>query len=344
MLQARPTKVTSLRLWVALQVIKPYPGGFPMAMSAAESRSVIGVDVAKDELVIYDQERDQLITIPNNKAAIKQWLKVLAGAVSIAIEATNIYHVMFADLAYEAGCSVYLVDGYALSHYRKGVNVRAKTDAIDARLLARYLRNEGGNLHPWVPPQPFYRKLLSLFRRRAALVQARTSLTLSWANEPLLKAAFKSQLASMQRLEALVEKMIKELLEKAGLMAQVKRCMKVEGIGFLTAARLVTSYQRGQFSGGDAFIAFLGMDLRVAQSGQKKGLSKLTKRGDPEARRLLHNAAMSARRTTAWKDYYETQRARGFSSIQVLVMLARKLARVVFALLQNGSEYQTKAA
>lgn len=314
-----------------------------MAMSVPNAEAIIGVDVAKSELVIFNEERDQLITIPNTKPEIKKWLKALPARVRIAIEATNIYHVLFADLAYEAGCTVYLVDGYALSHYRKGINVRAKTDAIDARLLARYLRNECEDLHPWTPPPPLYRRLLSLFRRRAGVVQARTALTQSWANEPMLKTAFNNHLASMQRLELLLEKLIKDLLEEAGLMSLVKRCMKIEGIGFLTAARLVTSYQRGEFKNSDAFIAFLGMDLRVAQSGQKKGLSKLTKRGDPEARRLLHNAAMSARRTSAWKAFYEAQRARGFSTTQALVMLARKLARLAFALLKSGSEYQSKA-
>ncbi|MBA6134780.1 transposase, partial [Pseudomonas juntendi] len=74
------------------------------------------------------------------------------------------------------------------------------------------------------------------------------------------------------------------------------------------------------------------------------GQSKLTKRGDPEARRLLHNAAMSASRTAAWKSYYEERLARGFSTTASLVMLARKLARVVFALLKSGDEYRSKAA
>ncbi|MNT83969.1 Transposase IS116/IS110/IS902 family protein [compost metagenome] len=86
------------------------------------------------------------------------------------------------------------------------------------------------------------------------------------------------------------------------------------------------------------------MDLRVAKSGKKQGRPCLTKRGDAEARRLLHNAAMSASRTATWKPYYEAQRARGFSTTQALVMLARKLARVVFALLKNQSEYVSKAA
>lgn len=314
-----------------------------MATSVPVSNPIIGIDVAKDELVIYHQDQDRLETIANTAVAIKRWLKRLPGKTAVAIEATNTYHVLFTDLAYAAGCDLYIIDGYALSHYRKGVNIRAKTDAIDARLLARYLKNEGHNLHCWTPPPALYRQLLSLFRKRAALVQTRTRLTQSWANEPALKAAFQGHLRSMQKLEKRVEQMIRDLLDKAGLMGEVKRCMAVEGIGFLTAARLLASYQRGLFSGGDAFIAFLGMDLRVAQSGRKKGHSKLTKRGDPEARRLLHNAAMSARRTSAWKPFYEAQRERGFSTTQVMVMLARKLARVVFALLKSQGEYRSKA-
>ncbi|MDU9026310.1 IS110 family transposase [Pseudomonas corrugata] len=313
-----------------------------MAMPIAITQPIVGVDVAKDELVIYHAESDRLETIPNTKAAIKKWLKALPAPVDVAIEATNTYHQEFADLAYAQGCVIYIIDGYELSHYRKGVKVRAKTDALDARLLARYLNNEGHLLHPWVPPSPLYCRLISLFRRRAALVQARVSLKQSWANEPLLEAAFKSQINAMQRLETLLEKTIQTQLEQAGLGHQLKRCMKVEGIGLLSGARLIASFQRGDFRNADAFIAFLGLDLRIADSGKKKGRRCLSKRGDPEARRLMHNAAMSASRTAAWKGFYEALRARGFSTTQALVALARKLARVVFALLKNQSEYLPK--
>ncbi|EUB75262.1 transposase IS111A/IS1328/IS1533 [Pseudomonas sp. GM41(2012)] len=315
-----------------------------MAMPVSASKPIVGVDVAKNELVIYHAELSLLEEIPNNKTAIKKWLKALPSTVAIAVEATNIYHLEFADLAYEAGCVIYMVGGYELKHYREGVKVRAKTDALDAKLLARYLKNEHEELHPWTPPSPLYRQLLSLFRRRAALVQARVGLVQSWANEPLLKTAFAEQVKSMQQLEMLIEKTINDQLKEAGLLGQLKRCLKVEGIGFLTGARLITAFQRGDFRNADAFIAFLGMDLRVSKSGQKDGRRSLTKRGDPEARRLLHNAAMSASRTEAWKDFYQEQRARGFSTTQALVMLARKLARVVFALLKGQDEYQPKVS
>jgi transposase len=314
-----------------------------MAMPVSTTQPIVGVDVAKNELVIYHSQLELLENIANNKSAIKQWLKALPGPVAVAIEATNIYHLEFAELAYAAGCMIYMVGGYELNHYRKGVNIRAKTDALDAKLLARYLKNEGDELHPWTPPSPLYSRLLSLFRRRAALVQARVNLGQSWANEPLLKTALAVQVKSMQKLELLIEKMINDHLKEAGLLTQLKRCMHVEGIGFLTGACLLTAFQRGDFRSADAFIAFLGMDLLVAKSGQKDSRRSLSKRGDPEARRLLHNAAMSASRTPAWKGFYEEQRARGFSTTQALVILARKLARVVFALLKQQSEYQSKA-
>lgn len=168
-----------------------------MAMPVTVLQPIVGVDVAKDELVIYHAESDELETIPNNKTSIKNWLKALPGKVAVAIEATNIYHLMFADLAHEFGCTIYMVGGYELSHYRKGVNIRAKTDALDARLLARYLKNEGQELRPWSPPCTLYRRIISLFRRRAAVVQARVSLKQSWANEPLLKRAIGGQLKAM---------------------------------------------------------------------------------------------------------------------------------------------------
>lgn len=51
---------------------------------------------------------------------------------------------------------------------------------------------------------------------------------------------------------------------------------------------------------------------------------------------------MQAARSRSWKDFYQRHLERGFSRIQALVVLARKLARVAFALLKNQSEYQPR--
>lgn len=311
-------------------------------MAMRVSKSIVGVDVAKVELVTYQVDLDLLVSIANEKPAIKSWLKTLPRTAAIAVEATNIYHVDLVELAYESGFDVYIIDGFQLSNYRKGVGGRSKTDASDARLLARFLKNEGEELRPWTPPPAVYGKLQSLLRRRASLVQAKTSLTQSWANDASLKASFAAFLKSVERLDLLVKKKLKDVLREAGLLEQVARCQAVEGIGFLTATALVMAYSRGDFNSSDSYIAFLGMDLRVTDSGQKNGRRSLTKRGCSEVRRLLHNAAMSASRSSTWKEFYNHHRSCGKATTQVLVMLARKLARVAFALMKNQSEYQTK--
>ncbi|OOK93064.1 IS110 family transposase, partial [Pseudomonas syringae pv. actinidifoliorum] len=56
-----------------------------MAMRVSQEKMIIGVDVAKNELVIYHEQYDQLEAIPNTKVAIAKWLKTLAGTSAIAI-------------------------------------------------------------------------------------------------------------------------------------------------------------------------------------------------------------------------------------------------------------------
>ncbi len=73
-----------------------------------------------------------------------------------------------------------------------------------------------------------------------------------------------------------------------------------------------------------------------------RGRRKLTKKGRAELRRLLYMAAMAARRSETRRGFYDRHRARGLSTIQALVALARKLARVAFALLKNATEYQPR--
>ncbi|WP_042806009.1 IS110 family transposase, partial [Thioalkalivibrio sp. ALE19] len=96
----------------------------------------------------------------------------------------------------------------------------------------------------------------------------------------------------------------------------------------------------GTFRSSDAFVAFLGMDVRVRDSGQKRGRRRLTKQGDPELRRLLYMAAMQAKSKPAWSDYYQRCLDRGLATTQALNALARKLARVAFALMKNQTDYR----
>jgi len=309
-------------------------------MAIAAQPLLIGIDVSKHHLHICQSPDQPLQVLDNTPKAIRQWLKSLPpGPVSIALEATGIYHLELLHQAHAHGHTLYLIDGYRLSRYRDSLGQRAKTDTHDARLLHRHLAHEGCALRPWSPPPAGFERLQRLMRRRTSLVEARVRLQQSLADIPDLKRTLKALLRQIQQIEQRLQNALLKALKDAGWDQDRKRCQNIEGVGPLTAAGLTYTYHRGQFANSDAFIAYLGMDVQVRDSGKLRGRRKLTKKGDPQLRRLLFLAAMQASRTATWRDFYQRHQQRGLSKIQALVALARKLARVAFALLRNQSQY-----
>jgi len=304
---------------------------------------LIGIDVSKAELVIARSDSADVTVVANTRQAILTWLKHLPATSKVALEATGVYHREVAALLCEAGHDLYLLDAYKLSHYRSGVGARAKTDMADARLILRYLTNELEALKPWQPPGEAFYRIQSLMRRRAKLVQTRIALSQSLEGLPELEPLARQIDTLIRRVEAVIVKRLAVVLKEVGWWEDAKRCKDIAGIGDLTAAALTNIFHRGHFRSSDAFIAYLGMDVRIRDSGKQVGRRKLTKKGDPELRRLLYNAAMAARRTRAWKPLYQSYLAQGLKPIPALVKLARKLARIAFALMKNQSTYQPRA-
>lgn len=311
-------------------------------MAMQVQSQLIGVDVAKDELVVARSGTDTCISVVNQKQAIAAYLKTLHGPVAIAIEATNVYHLEFVEQAYRKGHTVYLLDGYRLKRYRESVGGRAKNDTKDAQLLLRYLSHEQEDLRPWSPPPEGYQQIQGLLRRRAVLIHAQTTLRQSLRGMPELRATTASLLRKMRQVDQLIQKRLRDTVLRLGWFADVQRCAAIEGIGPISSIALALFFRRGTFKSADAYIAFMGLDVRVHESGKSKGRRKLTKKGDSEIRRLLYMAAMTASRSTRWKAFYERALSRGLSRIQALVALARKLARIAFALLKNQSNYEPK--
>jgi transposase len=241
--------------------------------------------------------------------------------------------------ALKAGVEVFLIDGYQLSHYREALRQRAKTDPSDARLLARFLANEGAQLTPFKPRSAKQQRLWRLLKRRATLVKTKSQLQQSLADVTELMRSIQALLRRIDRLLAQLDRRLRALARTLGWQELIARCASIPGVGFLTAVALVCTYQRGYFVGRDAFIAFIGLDVRVRDSGKHRGRRKLTKKGDAETRRLLHCAAMAAARSAYFKPQYQALKARGMATTAAYVVIARKLARLAFVLLRNETRF-----
>ena len=307
-------------------------------MAMKTTLPTIGVDVCKEFLDISDGKH--VIRIANTATEIRRFLKQLSVPTRIAVEPTQRYQQRLVHTALSQGHSVYLVDAYRLSCYRGAVGVRAKTDVQDAELLYRYLMAEAEQLRPYRLPPKAALALRELLGARARLTVAKGSIDQGLADIGHLAATRRALTARLTRAIGLIDQKLKRCLADSGYVADSRRCQGVPGIGPLSAAALVATYHRGTFSSADAFVAYMGLDLRVRESGRYRGQRKLSKRGDPELRRLLFNAARAGARTAQWRDYYQRLRARGLCATAATVALSRKLARVAFALLKQQTEFQ----
>ena len=104
-------------------------------MAKLVTKSTLGVDVAKDQLVVYNWQTEEITYLSNQLGEIKPWLKSFHGPLRIAIEPTSHYHMCFVAEALAQGHRVYLINPRQLMHYRQAVNVRNKTDPLDAWLV-----------------------------------------------------------------------------------------------------------------------------------------------------------------------------------------------------------------
>lgn len=302
---------------------------------------LLGVDVAKHWLDIFDGS--SVRRIDNTPEAITDFINRLPEATyHWAIEPTNRYHFSLVAGVLSAGQLVYLIDAYRLSRYRDAVGVRAKTDSLDAQLLYRYLMVEQTELRPYQPAPESVQSLNDLLRARGKLAREKSTLRQSLSVVDALKEELATVLGSINDAIVSIDNKLLTIIREAGYERDYQRCLAIPGVGPVIATALTALFHRGHFRKADAFIAYMGMDVRVRESGQFRGKRKLTKKGNPEIRRLLFNGARAGARTTYWKSFYTTLRERGLPTTGAHIAVARKIARVAFALLSNKVDFNPK--
>jgi transposase len=307
---------------------------------------VIGADVSLREIVLaWARSQRPCLTIANNRKAILAWLKQLPAHCVIGMEATGRLHQMLADLAVAHGHTVYVVNPKHVASYAKGVGQRGKTDPLDAAVIARYVDRERDGLHPYTTPSALQRTLRDLISQRASVVRHRTALQQSIEAtgkglNSALKRAHQAALKSLGKLLTEINNELKRAIAAdQALESKRKQLQTITGIGFINSAALTHRFDRTPFANSDAVVAAYGMDPRPRDSGNLVGKRRLTKQGNPEDRRLIYLAAQSATKTKLFKPLYNALLAKGFSTTEAILIIARKLLRIAFAVWTSGKSF-----
>jgi transposase len=300
------------------------------------NKAVYGVDVSKAKLVGAQYGAQALAEVDNLPEAITAWLAGLPKGATVAMEATGTYHRLLAHLAHAAGMQVYVLNPQVLNHYAQAIGQRGKTDNCDAHMIARYAVHEQAKLRRWQPPAGAADRLSQVLERRHTLVGARQTLAQSLAL-PMLKAARQSLLANLDRMLGRLDILIRhEIARLPGMAALYERLKSIVGIGPVVAAQLVAVFNTLNLAKAGSFIAYTGLDPRPDDSGVRRGRRRLSKRGPPLLRCLLYNAGMAAANSKLFKPVYKQLRERGLQTTEAIVILARKIARIAFALYKSG--------
>jgi len=300
----------------------------------------IGVDVSKATLVTCVHDSSTRCTLANQRGAIAAWLKSLPAGSAIGVEATSTYHELLADLAHSHGLLVYVLNPKDVHRYAKGVGIRAKTDRVDAALIARYIAHEHANLHLYRPASLEQRQLQRLLTRRAKLSRARISVQQSLQGLPGLKVPLRKLLERFDALIAVIDARIQALVNACPQRQDAcQRLRSIKGVGPVVGPALLNTLERFAFKHADSFVAYTGLDPRPDDSGQRTGRRRLSKHGPSELRRLLYTAAMAAVTSPAWKSLYQHYLDKQLSRTQALVIIARKIARTAWSVYTHNTTF-----
>jgi len=303
----------------------------------------VGVDVSKDRLDVHVLPQDESFSVERNGrglAALVERLRPLLPSL-IVVEATGGFESTTAAALASAGLPVVIVNPGQIRHYAQALGKRAKTDAIDAMVIARF----AADIRPEVRtlPDEMTQFLADLVARRRQIVEM-----LQGERQREKRATMKRVKKRLARLIAALEKELAELdqeihdtvrgspawREKEDLLASVP------GVGLQTARTLLAEMPEVGSLDRKSVASLAGLAPYTRQSGHWKGKSMIGG-GRKTVRSAVFIAAMVAcRYNPALKAFYERLLKAGKSKVLAITAVARKLLTILNAILRDKTPWQ----
>ena len=298
---------------------------------------IVGIDVSKDRLdVAVLPEGSTLVAGRDGKglAELCEQLRVLEPML-VAIEATGGFESVAAALA-SAGLPVVVVNPAQVRHFAKAIGQRAKTDPIDAAVIARFAQATKPQVRAL--PDEATRLLADLVARRRQIVDMMAA-----ERQRRGRTTVRRLLRSIDRLLAALQKELSEI--DAEIDASVRGSpvwretedllASVPGVGPVTARTLIAEMPELGTLGRRQIAALAGLAPFVRQSGQWKGKSMVAG-GRKTVRTALFMAALVAGRyNPVLKAFRQRLVAAGKPKIVAAIAVARKLLTILNAILRD---------
>lgn len=312
----------------------------------------VGVDVGKDNLSIclsYQNKTQRVLEIKNNSTEINEFMKNNLNQYQqkIIMESTGRFHLLPAVMFSENQLDVRVINPLISKKYSAGSIRKVKSDKQDAMMLSGIALKEEKlpDTFRFSRKQLEIKKKISLIASLEKQVQQLNSILkdFSETKETLGLSFSKTEKQIMKTVKRLVQQ--KDRLEKEverdsaqnNFNQYGKVFSSIAGVSSYVATVASMFFSDQYLNSPKQWIAYAGLDVSVRQSGKWKGRCSLTKRGNSYLRKRLYSAAWGAKmHSKEFREYYDKLRAEGRNYVETLIIIARKIVRIMFALVKNG--------
>jgi len=314
-----------------------------MSHAATPISRVLGCDVGKTTIAVFDDATGRSLAIANEPGALSDFAAGLEATCLVVCEATGGYESALLAALLAAGVPAHRADARKVKAFIRSFGTLGKTDAIDAKALARYGKDRCAELARWQAKDRERLRLQTLVLIRRDMVTDR----LAYANRRAAPGAEPAH----ARLDALLESFDAQIKAvDADINASIAQCepvaravktlVAIKGVGQKTAAALIALMpELGSLARRQA-AALAGLAPHPKQSGGTEAYRR-TRGGRPEVKRVLFMAALSARKHNPnLKAFFERLVQAGKKPLVAITAIMRKLVVIANAKLKTANALQ----
>jgi transposase len=264
------------------------------------------------------------------------------------MEATGTYYEDLAYFLHDHQQEVCVVMAGKVKHYAKSLNIKSKTDKIDARTIADFGMERA---HPaWEPMSAVYRQLrdlsrelLSMKKELARVKCQQHAMRYAHQKEARVLSVKSEQIAFYEKMIREIESGMKQQVEQdRELKEKVEKIATVKGLGIMTVIIVLCETNGFRlFNNIRQVVGYAGLDVEMKESGKFKGKTKISKKGNARIRECLFMPALSATNCNGnIKELYKRVVAKnpGIKRKGVVAGM-RKLLILIFVLWKKNESY-----
>lgn len=325
----------------------------------------LGIDVSKDKidalLMTVDLKQDSKIKaqhkFANTMAGFKelnQWYGKHAKEqvpVQVLIEATGVYHEKLAIYLVDQGYNVSIVLPNRARKYMQALGLKSKNDSIDAKGLALMCSQQ--KFDAWQPASKYYYELRQLTRHHQSLQESKTSITnqrhalqhSAYASKEVTKQLNKTIAVFEKQIEQTKRAIANHISSDETIKHKVNNICKIKGVDVLTVATVLAETNGFTlFKNIGQLVSYAGYDVIENQSGKHSGKTRISKKGNPRIRRILHMPALNVVRYEQQPFHNLFQRVFDKTKIKMKAYTAvqKKLLVLIYVLWKKEEPFQSE--